>query len=40
LHTNCLLKYISEGKITGMERCGRRCKMLVDNLEEREDNEN
>jgi hypothetical protein len=40
LHTKCLLKYISEGKIAGMGSCGRRCKMLVDGLEEREDTEN
>jgi hypothetical protein len=40
LHTNCLLKYVNEGKIAGMGILGRRCKMLVDDLEERDDTEN
>jgi hypothetical protein len=30
----CLLKHITEGKIEGMGRQGRRCKQLLDNLKE------
>jgi len=36
LHGNCLLKHVVQGKIGGrievMERQGRRCKKLLDNL--------
>jgi hypothetical protein len=41
---NCLLKHISEGKRDGrikvMERRGRRCKQLLDDLKEGEDTGN
>jgi len=44
LHRNCLLKHISVGKRYGrievMERRGRRCKQLLDDIKEREDNGN
>jgi hypothetical protein len=36
LHSNCLLKHVTEGKVDGMievkERRGRRSKQLLDNL--------
>jgi hypothetical protein len=37
LHTNCLLKHITEGKIEGTEVTGRqerKCKQLLDDLKE------
>jgi hypothetical protein len=44
LPRNCLLKHISEGKRDGrikvMERRGRRCKHLLDDLKELEDTGN
>jgi len=39
LHSNCLIKYVTEGKIQGrikvMGRCGRRCKQILDDLKEK-----
>jgi hypothetical protein len=39
LHSNCLIKYIIEGKIQGrikvMGRCGRRCKQILDDLKDK-----
>jgi len=32
---NCLLKHIIEGKIEGTRRRGRRCKQLVEDLQEK-----
>jgi hypothetical protein len=34
LRTNCLLKHIIEGKISGTRRRERRCKQLLDDLKE------
>jgi len=31
---NCLLEHVIEGKIEGMRRRGRRCKQLVEDLQE------
>jgi len=33
-HRNCLLKHVIEGKVEGMRRRGRRCKQLVEDLQE------
>jgi len=32
LHRNCLLKYVSEGKLEGTDRRGRRRKQLLDDV--------
>jgi hypothetical protein len=34
LHTNCLLRHTTDGKIEGMGRKGRRCKQLLNGLKE------
>jgi hypothetical protein len=35
LGKNCLLKHIIEGKIEGMGRQDKKCKQLLDNIEEK-----
>jgi hypothetical protein len=35
LRKNCLLKHVSVGRIEVTGRRGRRCKQLLDNLEEK-----
>jgi hypothetical protein len=39
LHSNCLIKYVIEGKIQGrikvMGRCKRRCMQILDDLKEK-----